>query len=860
MMRRFTGTKFKLLLFMSIALFILMLITLINIYMNENSDLIREEKIYREKTITAYKNTIENIEILYKSRLEGIVNSPHILEAVKNKDRKKLYKLVKERWDLLKKENESVAIMHFHKPDGYTLLRMHNPSLYDDNIAAKREMCRYMHENKKPISAYEAGIHLLGHRIMIPIFYSSEYIGAVEIGIKPNYILNKMKKNYNVSGIIFAKEEEILNKKYAAKGNLLIGRYRLNTSTLDDKELIQHLPKDYKLETDTRIERDGKIFDIYLFDHKDFKGDVSAKVLIFNDVTFLTQHFQTTILKVILLLVSIYIVAVLIVKYGFEKILNKMDKTNKELQNNFAVLKSHQNAMDESSIVSKSDLSGRITYVNDKFCEITGFTREEIIGKPHSIVRHPDNPKELFRDLWTTIKSKKTWKGILKNRAKNGDYWVDISILPILDDDGSIVEYIAVRHDITQMVLQQKKLDNIANTDSLTGLGSRYKLIQDLNDSKKPALAILNVDSFSEVNDFYGHEKGDYVIIQLSSLLNSIVENTDFLVYHLQGDEFVIFSKYTDRKTFIENVSDIAKKISKNPVVIDEEELYLNLSTAISFEDKQKILSTADMALKVAKKKNKSFVVYNDDISLNDEYKNNINWTKKIKKAIETDNIVPVFQPIVNNETGEYEKYESLVRLKDEEGKLISPFFFLEISKKTKHYNKITQIMIQKSFDKFKDENHEFSINLTIEDILDQQINDYIINMLERYKIGKRVVFEIVESESIEKFEQVHSFIERVKSYNCKIAIDDFGTGYSNFEYLLKLNADYIKIDGSMIKDIDKSKEAEIVVSTIVGFAKKMGIKTIAEFVENESILNKVKEMGIDYSQGYHFSAPKLDI
>jgi diguanylate cyclase (GGDEF)-like protein len=410
------------------------------------------------------------------------------------------------------------------------------------------------------------------------------------------------------------------------------------------------------------------------------------------------------------------------------------------------------------------------------------------------------------------------------------------------------------------MVLQQKKLDNIANTDSLTGLGSRYKLIQDISDSKKPALAILNVDSFSEINDFYGHEKGDYVIIQLASVLNTIIEKTDFYVYHLQGDEFVVFSKNTDRKTFIQNVDDIAKKISTQSIFVDEEDLYLNLSTAISFEDKEKILSTADMALRLAKKENKSVVVYNDDISLNDEYKNNISWTKKIKNAIETDNIIPVFQPIVNNATGKYEKYESLVRLKDEDEKLISPFFFLDISKKTKHYTTITKIMIQKSFDRFKDEDYEFSINLTIEDILDQQINDYIVEMLERYKIGSRLVFEIVESESIEKFEQVHDFIEKVKSYNCKIAIDDFGTGYSNFEYLLKLNADYIKIDGSMIKDIDKSKEAEIVVSTIVGFAKKMGIKTIAEFVENESILEKVKELGIDYSQGYHFSAPKLDI
>jgi EAL domain-containing protein (putative c-di-GMP-specific phosphodiesterase class I) len=132
--------------------------------------------------------------------------------------------------------------------------------------------------------------------------------------------------------------------------------------------------------------------------------------------------------------------------------------------------------------------------------------------------------------------------------------------------------------------------------------------------------------------------------------------------------------------------------------------------------------------------------------------------------------------------------------------------------------------------------------------------------MLERYKIGSRAVFEIVESESIENFEEVEDFIVQVKSYGCKVAIDDFGTGYSNFEYLMKLKADYIKIDGSMIKDIDTSLNAQIVVSTIVSFAKKMGIKTIAEFVENESILNKVKELGVDYSQGYYFSQPKRDI
>ncbi|MFA7609853.1 MAG: EAL domain-containing protein [Sulfurimonas sp.] len=132
--------------------------------------------------------------------------------------------------------------------------------------------------------------------------------------------------------------------------------------------------------------------------------------------------------------------------------------------------------------------------------------------------------------------------------------------------------------------------------------------------------------------------------------------------------------------------------------------------------------------------------------------------------------------------------------------------------------------------------------------------------MLERYDIGSKIVFEIVESEYIEKFEDVMRFIAKVKKYNCKIAIDDFGTGYSNFEYLIKLKADYLKIDGSLIKNIDKDKNAYIVVSTIVDFAKKLGMKTVAEFVESEEIFNIVKNLGIDYSQGYYFCEPKKDL
>jgi EAL domain-containing protein (putative c-di-GMP-specific phosphodiesterase class I) len=261
------------------------------------------------------------------------------------------------------------------------------------------------------------------------------------------------------------------------------------------------------------------------------------------------------------------------------------------------------------------------------------------------------------------------------------------------------------------------------------------------------------------------------------------------------------------------------------------------------------------MALKIAKKSNTNFLVYNEDISLNNEYKNNLHWAKKLSDAIKKDNIITYYQPIVNNSNLVYEKYESLVRMRDAD-KIISPFFFLEVAKQTRQYFDITRTVIHQSFEMFKDKDLEFSINLSIKDILEIQISEYILNMLERYNIGSRVVFEIVESESIENFEGVIHFINQVKKYGCKIAIDDFGTGYSNFEYLIKLKADFLKIDGSLIKNLDKDKNALVVVSTIVEFSKKLGMKTIAEFVENEEIFKIVKDLGIDYSQGYYFSQP----
>lgn len=537
---------------------------------------------------------------------------------------------------------------------------------------------------------------------------------------------------------------------------------------------------------------------------------------------------------------------------------SRVIQKTKDLRKNIALLGSYKLAIDESNIVSKSDLNGRITYVNDKFCEVTGYDVDEVLGKPHNIVRHEDTHSRVFKNLWKTIQAKKVWKGILKNRKKNGDYyWVDITILPILDDKGKIFEYMAIRHDITELVEQREMLQKVATLDSLTGFGNRYKLLKEIKALEKPSIALLNIDSFSEINDFYGHHFGDALIKKVADTIHALIKNhSTKQLFRLQADEFAILNISLRRNEFIKKIDDIIKSIENTTYNIGGEEVAVQITASISFE-KGNLFITADMAMKSAKRKHNHLVVFNEKLDFNALYANNIKWTKKIRQAIQDDRLVPFFQPIVNNKTGKWEKYEALVRMIDEDGKVITPFFFLDIAKRTKYYETLTKVMIKKSFAAFKDSDKEFSINLTIKDILNTEIREYIFASLLSYNhIGKRVVFEIVESEGIEKYDRIVEFISNVKRYGSKIAIDDFGSGYSNFNYLLKLQADYIKLDGSLIKHMDTDQNARTLVETIVSFAKKLNMKTIAEYVENETILEIVNEIGINYSQGYLFSPP----
>ncbi|MCX6052080.1 MAG: EAL domain-containing protein [Campylobacterales bacterium] len=441
----------------------------------------------------------------------------------------------------------------------------------------------------------------------------------------------------------------------------------------------------------------------------------------------------------------------------------------------------------------------------------------------------------------------------------------------------NVIKNITSSHDMTKRVLIDDNieeldsikdifngmLDSIENqfyNDSLTGLDNRRRLTENLEKRVNSFLIIINIDSFQEINDLYGDEAGDIILKEFAQFLseNMLKEAT---LYRLHSDEFAhLCSTSKDIDEFRILASMISEKISKKRFKInDKSEVSLTATMGISYGSEM-LLVNADTALKLAKKAKKDFLIYDDSMTMAKEYEKNLEWTKRLKSAIEEDKIVPVYQAILDTKTKKIVKYESLMRMVDADGTLIAPIHFLELAKKNKLYHQLTMIMIEKTFERFKHLPYSVSINLSVDDIANKEIYKFIIEKLKTSPISKNIVFEIIESEGIENFDQVLEFINTAKSYGAKISIDDFGTGYSNFEYLMKLKVDYIKIDGSMIKNIDTDKNSQMITQTIVEFAKKMNIKTIAEFVHSKNVFDKIAELGVNYSQGYYFGAPSQDV
>ncbi|MCK5110835.1 MAG: EAL domain-containing protein [Arcobacteraceae bacterium] len=452
----------------------------------------------------------------------------------------------------------------------------------------------------------------------------------------------------------------------------------------------------------------------------------------------------------------------------------------------------------------------------------------------------------------------------------------DTYLLKPIKNFVSTINNISSSHDITKRIELDNNVEEINSmqivfnnmldsiefqfyNDNLTKLPNRKKLLEILDKKEGYVFLIINIDNFQGINDLYGNSEGDVVLKEFALFLKTKIPK-ECKLFRLHADEFgMLFSKNFDLEFFDKFTEILIEDASHTRFDLDngKKGIFLNCTIGISHGD-HSLLINADIALKLAKKRKKDHLVYDPSMQLEHEYEQNLKWTKRIKDAIKNDKIISLFQPIVDCKTQKIVKYESLMRMVDDNGEYISPAFFLDLAKKNKLYHELTKIILNKTFNIFEKLPYMVSINLSVDDILDNEIVSLIKTRLSKSDIGKKIVFEIIESEGIENFEKVVKFIDEVKEFGCEISIDDFGTGYSNFEYLMKLKVDYIKIDSSMIKNIDSNKESEIITETIVAFAKKLNIKTIGEFVYSKSVFDKVVDVGVDYAQGYYFGEPTV--
>lgn len=229
-----------------------------------------------------------------------------------------------------------------------------------------------------------------------------------------------------------------------------------------------------------------------------------------------------------------------------------------------------------------------------------------------------------------------------------------------------------------------------------------------------------------------------------------------------------------------------------------------------------------------------------------------------LRKCVNEKSIIPHFQPIYSSCNTEPIKYESLMRLVDQENqKIYSAFAYLEVAKKIKLYKKMTRIMVEKVFDYFDDKDVVFSLNICYTDIEDKSFSTFIVKKIKKFSYPKNIVFEIVETDCLKDFSIVENFVSTIRQCGCKIAIDDFGSGFSSMENILKLKPEYIKIDGSLIKNLDISEGSKMIVEAIVNMSKGFHAKTIAEYVASKKIRDIVVELGVDYLQGYYLGKPK---
>lgn len=495
-----------------------------------------------------------------------------------------------------------------------------------------------------------------------------------------------------------------------------------------------------------------------------------------------------------------------------------------------------------------------------------------------------------INDTYTLIKGSKKLKKFFTKSEELSNFRVDMNlplenhlsktlgILVVGFDISKIVEHnrafmykllfigifvalflVIVLHEGFNMML--KHFTKQVYTDHLTGLRNRQALNDSLFSGESNVLILSNIKEFSLINELYGVEIGNEVLIQVANEFEKFGVEHGFNSYRVSSDEYVLLKQ--DANFEAEIYSDILKElhnsISKLAIYIEkiEDTLRVEIYSGLAF-DHSHSLEEAQMALRKAKEKSLPFLAYSQSVDTKKNSERILGMKKVIRHALEHKNVIPFFQPITDK-NGNIIKYEALVRIVDFENgekKIIFPDDFLPVAIKSGLYIDVAQEMLSQALSFFSTRDEKISINFLPNDFFNYTLMDKLVTLIGNFEIPGKIIIEITEQEAIEDFDRLLRVVDRLRKQGVLIAIDDFGSGYANYAHILRIKPDYLKIDGSLIKNILTDNDSKILVKSIIRFAKDLETKTIAEYVENEDIYELLKEYGVDEFQGYYFGRP----
>ncbi|ALI05693.1 MULTISPECIES: bifunctional diguanylate cyclase/phosphodiesterase [Pseudomonas] len=538
--------------------------------------------------------------------------------------------------------------------------------------------------------------------------------------------------------------------------------------------------------------------------------------------------------------------------------------------------KKYRRAVDAAAIFSETDLSGRITYVNDQFCSLFGYRRDELLGANHRLLNSGQHPGEFFSAMWSTIALGQVWKGEICNRAKDGTlHWVDTTLVPVIDDEtGQIERYLAIRFDVSEKRRLLHSLQWRVGHDVLTGLPNRTYLSdlldQALEFSREEnlplAVCMLDLDGFKAVNDGYGHASGDRLLVEVARRLRSIVRGED-VVARLGGDEFVLVLRHVRGMEELHAALNRVLIAVSMPYAIDGKDIKVFASIGVTLfpwdnEDAETLLRHADQAMYVAKQSGRNrFHLF--DVSRDKEVRATYQTVERVRQALADNELRLHFQPKVNMRHGTVVGLEALLRWKHPQRGLVPPREFLPLVEETDLIVEIGEWVMEQVLTQLQQwqqagQGWPVSINISARHFQRADFVERLRQVLERHSaVPPRLLdLQIVESVAVENLAHVSACLQACQALGVGFSLGGFGTGYCSLNDLKHLRTQTIKIDKTFVRDILDDRDDLALTEAVIGLARAFGREVVAEGLDSLEHGQLLLRLGCEVAQGYFIARP----